>query len=80
MTVRVLFFGVLAERMGRRSETREVADGTTLETLWKGIVAGHPALAGAPPPAFARNAVFTAPGVALRDGDEVAFLPPVGGG
>ena len=32
------------------------------------------------PVGFARNLEYVAGGTALRDGDEVAFLPPVGGG
>ena len=80
MKVKLLFFASLSERLGRRCETREVPEGASAELVWRLLLAENPALSGAPRPAFARNAEQVDGKDVLEEGDEVAFLPPVGGG
>ena len=83
MQVRVLFFGVLTEAFGRREMPLELAEGATVaelvsvlredssnqtgEELWSRI-------------AVSVNREYARREDVLRDGDEVALLPPVSGG
>jgi molybdopterin converting factor small subunit len=81
MRVRVLAFARLRELVGFGASELELADGATLETLWNalsrdtGELGAHRASTR-----FARNGALADPATELRDGDEVALLPPVGGG
>jgi molybdopterin converting factor small subunit len=90
MRVKVLFFGVLRERFGAADEVVELADGVAVgellcilrqrtsndamgdmvgleEGLWRSL-------------AVAVNREYGSASIVLRDGDEVALLPPVSGG
>ncbi len=81
MTLKLLYFAHLAERAGVREETREFADGVTAGGLRALVEQAHPKLGGAL--ATCRVAVdeeFTADDTPLRDGQTVAFIPPVSGG
>jgi molybdopterin converting factor subunit 1 len=81
MRVRVLFFASVADAAGARSLDVEVGAGTTIAELRKRLEADRPRLAGKLAKcASAVNAAVAAPGKALAEGDEVAFLPPVSGG
>lgn len=90
--VKVLYFGVLRDRVGASDEVAELADGATVaallellrgrtskesmgneatssldERLWRSL-------------AVAVNREYGSASIVLRDGDEVALLPPVSGG
>jgi molybdopterin converting factor small subunit len=90
--VNVLYFGVLRDRFGASDEVAELADGATVgallellcgrtskksmgseaessldEQLWRSL-------------AVAVNREYGSTSIVLRDGDEVALLPPVSGG
>lgn len=81
MTVRLLFFAVLRDIAG--ADTRELAidDGTTARDVWQSLRAQYAKLADyAQPPMIAINESYAAPETLLRDGDELAFIPPVAGG
>ena len=81
MRVRVLAFARLRELFGFGSRDVEVADGTTLEALWTQLAAGDRALETLRATTrFARNGELTGGDTVLRSGDEVALMPPVGGG
>jgi molybdopterin converting factor subunit 1 len=81
MRVRVLFFGVLKEIVGRAEETVEVDPGCTLSSLFAMYSGRHETLRDKRPSIlFARNREFATPDAVLADNDEVAFLPPVSGG
>jgi molybdopterin converting factor subunit 1 len=92
MQVRVLYFGVLRDVAGAAEETVELADGATVgdllgllrartsnggmdhgteeglsERLWRSL-------------AVAVNREYGSASIVLREGDEVALLPPVSGG
>jgi len=91
MRVRVLYFGVLREMAGVADEAAELVDGATVgdllgvlrgrtsnseiddkeegfdERLWRSL-------------AVAVNREYGSASIVLREGDEVALLPPVSGG
>ena len=79
MRVRVLYFGVLKDVMGQASAEMDVAEGTSVE----GLVELHRAGSGGAvwdSIAAAVNQEYARAGDGLKDGDEVALLPPVSGG
>jgi molybdopterin converting factor small subunit len=78
MRVTVRWFAVLRERRGVESEIIEVEPGLTLAELYRRLVPPGPE--GALPVAFARNLAYAEPSDRFDDGDELAFLPPLGGG
>jgi molybdopterin converting factor subunit 1 len=79
MRVRVLYFGVLREMLGEREAWLEITDGAIVADVlnvyrervstfaWDSI-------------AVAVNQEYARAGDRLKDGDEVALLPPVSGG
>jgi molybdopterin synthase catalytic subunit len=81
MQVRVRLFAIQRELVGAREVPIELGPDATVEDAWAAIVARHPVLApGRPSVRFARNGDYAEPATVLRDGDEVAFIPPVSGG
>jgi MoaE-MoaD fusion protein len=82
MTVRILYFAIVRDRLGGlREEALEVEDGTTAADLPALLEARHPELSGLL--SRVRIAVdedFVDPGAPLRDGCEIALIPPVSGG
>jgi molybdopterin converting factor subunit 1 len=92
MRIAVLYFGVLREMVGGSAETVELNDGATVGELI-GILRGrtsNPARGSEANPAadeglwrslaVAVNREYASLVAVLRDGDEVALLPPVSGG
>ena len=92
MRIKVLYFGVLRDRFGASDEVVELADGATVggllgllrsrtskhsmgseaessldERVWRSL-------------AVAGNREYGSASTVLREGDEVAILPPVSGG
>lgn len=81
MKVQVLFFGPTHDLTGFDRDQVELAEGETLDDLWRGYERRFPRLremAGSL--AAAVNQEFAERSQVLREGDEVAFLPPVSGG
>ncbi len=81
MRVRILAFATAATELGAAERELELPAGATVDTLRRELVARHPGLE----PLWARLAVAVegelADGAtAMRDGAEVALLPPVSGG
>lgn len=81
MHVRILLFGVLKDRMGRDADAVEVSEGETVGQLLQRMAQRTPHLNeyGASL-AIAVNREYATAAHVLRDGDEVALLPPVSGG
>jgi len=81
MRVRVLFFGVLKEMFASESQTLELPHGATVDAVlehYRQFLPEQPKLW--PALAIAVNQSYAARTCLLRDGDEVALLPPVSGG
>ncbi|WP_153147152.1 molybdopterin converting factor subunit 1 [Dechloromonas sp. H13] len=82
MSVKILYFAGLREALGIGSETLELPAGVaTVGTLRDWLVGlGRERLASAKNLRCAVNQEMGGPETAVRDGDEVAFFPPVTGG
>jgi MoaE-MoaD fusion protein len=79
--IRVLFFGLLRDVVGLREDTLEVAEGSSVGSVFEHYAARAPKLREAASSiVLALNQQFSEPKALLKDGDEVAFLPPVSGG
>jgi molybdopterin converting factor subunit 1 len=79
--VRLLCFAVLRDITGRAETELDLADGTRARDVWQSLRAQHRELhAYELPPMTAINESYASPDAVLRDGDELAFIPPVAGG
>ena len=81
MRVRLRYFAILREALGRSEETREVADETTAGELFDLIATEVPRLSGLKRSVMLMvNQDYVSANHPLRDGDELALIPPVSGG
>jgi molybdopterin converting factor small subunit len=81
MTVRVLAFARLREALGFGERAVELEPGATMEQLWLHLAVTSTDAAGLRDVTrFARNGALTDGAAVLADGDEIALMPPVGGG
>jgi molybdopterin converting factor subunit 1 len=81
MRVTVLFFGVLKEMLSSQSQTLDLPAGSTVDAVleyYRERLPQQPKLWSTL--AIAVNQSYAVKGCLLRDGDEVALLPPVSGG
>ena len=79
--MQVLVFGALKDLLAREMETVELPEQSTVEQLLQQVMAATPQMqkfAGSL--AIAVNREYASTTQVLRDGDEVALLPPVSGG
>jgi molybdopterin synthase catalytic subunit len=79
--VKVLFFGMVKDMVGRAAEEVELPPGSSLGEVFDRYAQAAPQLkemAGSI--VLARNQNFAGRADLLLDGDEIAFLPPVSGG
>ena len=81
MTIRVLAFARLREILRCSEVSLELPDTASGNDAWAALLRDHPALAAERcTTRLARNGRLVHFEESLRDGDEIAFLPPVGGG
>ncbi len=78
MHVNVRYFAVLRESVGQAHVTLDVAEPKTVGELFQDQFGGTPHRAL--PVMYAVNEVYVSEDHLLRDGDEVGFIPPLGGG
>lgn len=78
MSIQVRYFASLRERVGR-AEEQVSADGIqTVADVWERVSAGR--LVPSDTVLYAVNMDYADAETVVRDGDEVAFFPPVTGG
>ena len=77
MTIQVRFFASLRERMGREGAEIEASAAATVNEVWAVVAEGE-----AMPDnlLMAINQDYVQAQDSVKDGDEVAFFPPVTGG
>ena len=81
MFVTVRLFARLRELAGHDELRLEVVDGSTALDVWNGLAAEYPALAAYTKAiSVAVNEDYSRLTASVREGDEIAFLPPVSGG
>ncbi len=81
MRVTVQVFARLRELAGRQEWPCDVEAGATIADVWRQSATAYPAIAElAASVSCARNEDFARMTATVRDGDVIAFLPPVSGG
>jgi molybdopterin converting factor subunit 1 len=81
MRVTILVFAKLGDFVGAPRLVRDVAAGATVEDVWRALAGEFPAAAPFRSALSAAvNERYAKFSVAVAEGDEVAFLPPVSGG
>ena len=81
MKVKVLFFASCTDIVGSRELAVEITDGSRVQNLVDELVTQFPRLvAMSDVLSVAVNAEYTGTETELREGDEVALIPPVSGG
>ena len=81
MRVNVLLFARLRELAGQSEMSCEVPAGSTIADVWRDLARQQPALEPFQRSvSCALNEDFARMTAAVKDGDTVAFLPPVSGG
>jgi molybdopterin converting factor subunit 1 len=79
--VTVRLFARLREIAGSGELAREVGPGSTIGTVWRELTREFPAFEPYERSiSSAINADYARMDAAVKDGDEIAFLPPVSGG
>jgi molybdopterin converting factor subunit 1 len=77
----VRLFARLRELTGAGELTRDLPDGSTAQDVWNALAQEYPPLAEYTKAiAVAVNEDYSRLTATVKDGDEVAFLPPVSGG
>ncbi|MGC2246889.1 MAG: molybdenum cofactor biosynthesis protein MoaE [Terriglobales bacterium] len=81
MQIRILFFGVLKDLVGRSTDMVDLHEGARVKDVLSHYVRQAPRIeAMIPSLAFSVNEEYAAADCELAAGDEVALLPPVSGG
>ena len=81
MRVRVLFFGILKEIVGKPADEIELPDGASVRDVLARYESQMPRLKESLPSlALAVNQEYAGPDTKLKADDEIALLPPVSGG
>lgn len=81
MRVKVRLFGAPREAFGRREIEQQLPSGSTVQDLMDLLMEDYPALRShSGMIRMAVNRKYVSLEAQLREGDEVAFIPPVGGG
>lgn len=79
MSITVKYFASLRERLGRSEDQLELAgDDSTVAEIWQRVSESEPEMPDNILTAI--NMEYVKPDARVKDGDEVAFFPPVTGG
>ena len=79
VSVNVLYFGAVADALDRRSESLEVAEGTSSRTAFDDLIKRHTEL-GNRKLLFSINQQYSSGDEVLKNGDELAVFTAVSGG
>jgi molybdopterin converting factor subunit 1 len=80
-TIRVRLFALLREKAGTGEADLSLPDGATVGAAAEAVAARFPAVRDAASRAmYAVNQEYATAATVLRDGDELALIPPVSGG
>ena len=77
MSIKVLYFASLKELLGHASAELELSSPLTAGQIWQQL---NPDIALPEGTLTAINMEYASPDTLLKDGDELAFFPPVTGG
>lgn len=77
MSIQVRYFASLRERMGRDGDAISGSEAQTVADVWARVSAAQPLPANT---LVAINMEYSRLEDTVKDGDEVAFFPPVTGG
>jgi sulfur-carrier protein len=79
MTVTIKYFASLREVIGRSEDSLDIGNGkVTVAEIWSKVAGGKRSL---PENVLSSvNMEYVKPDATVKDGDEVAFFPPVTGG
>lgn len=81
MKIQVMLFAALADKAGDRTVSTEVPEHATVADVLKAVERDYPQLAPLLPACFVSvNQEYAMPDQPVREGDELAILPPVSGG
>jgi sulfur-carrier protein len=81
MNIRIRYFASLRETTGQEEETLTLHDGATVAALRAMLLGRYPRLQTIMERSLcAVNHQYVSLETLLHDGDEVVFIPPVGGG
>jgi MoaE-MoaD fusion protein len=79
--VDIRYFAIIREIVGRSAERRQLAEGATAGDLFEELTREHPRLERMRPVTMVMvNKTYVTNDHLLRDGDELALIPPVSGG
>jgi len=79
MSITVKYFASLRERLGRTEDQLELSgEDSTVAEIWQRVSVSEPELPDNILTAI--NMEYVKPDARVKDGDEVAFFPPVTGG
>lgn len=81
MSIRILFFASLADIAGMRDTSLDAAGLTDVNSVFEKFARDFPSLESYRSSVlFALNSEYVRPDSPVKDGDELAFFPPVSGG
>lgn len=80
MRVRVKFFGIVQDAAGSKGKSLRLPEGSCVADAWRILSGEWKNAAVLPKLMFAVNQEFTKPTATLKDGDELALIPPMSGG
>ena len=81
MKIKLRYFAIVREALGRSEETRDIAEGATASELLDALIGEAPRIAGVRRSLMLMvNQEYVEPEYVLQDGDEFVLVPPVSGG
>ena len=80
MILQVLTFGIARDIVGASTLPVETGAGTTVSQLKQQLLASYPQFGSLSSLLIAVNAEYGSEETVLREGDEIALIPPVSGG